>query len=834
MRKRLLIGLLALVFCAAMLPATALAAENDIISVGGVELSGNSAYAKTDVKTGAVTTEDASGTDYNIHWDAATTTLTLDGANIIVSEIAAISAALDRLTIALIGENTITVSKSAPQQSEPNYAAIVNTTGSIGLEGTGRLTLSLTMTGTTNSLTCTAAAIQAETSFSNAAVVNINAKGESGTEYDIYGIEADGISDCSFSNSGNLDITVTTASENASAIHTTVKTFENSGTIIANVNSTGSGDVCGVNCLYDGSSTDEKTLINSGKIEILAQTISGEGANGIIVYNTQGPIYLENKVGATMSMNSSSGCNTSGYSVSANGIDLITNVDNRLKNYGRIEITASHFIATNGIHMASYWNNAEFDNNGYIEIDSSADDYYAYGISMDLNYINDTTPHRTALNLNSGSELHITTHTKSTTGEAYCEAIHQQRCYTSEAEGDGEDQIYFNRTVLQESGEVHTEYQNAFGMHYYITSIADSEGIPLSEINVIPTTPVSSISLGESSLSLTAGDTATLTATVKPDDATDKTVTWESSNPSVATVDEYGNVTAVGAGAATITATANDGSGVEAACTVTVNPYIPPVPSYLITLNDPDNGTVTADRATARQGTEVTLTVTPEEGYAVDGITVTDFFGNRVDVVRNSDGTYSFVMPYSQVTVSVTFAAEEPIVFTDVDADDYFYNAVYWAVESGVTDGTSDTQFSPGRTVTRGEMVTFLWRAAGSPEPETTANPFADVDGDDYYYTAVLWAVENGITDGVSATQFDPDGECTRAQMVTFLWRAAGQPDAGTSNPFTDVDVEDYYGEAVLWAVASGVTDGVSEITFEPGTVCTRAQAVTFLYRAQG
>ena len=345
-------------------------------------------------------------------------------------------------------------------------------------------------------------------------------------------------------------------------------------------------------------------------------------------------------------------------------------------------------------------------------------------------------------------------------------------------------------------------------------------------------------------LEIPVGSTATVTTTAENEQAitlaTGATVKMGDDTEITAGANSYVNndgVVVLGAGSSVTqdgaTTQMPNGGQVSSTGDVTVTPpYIPPVPSYLITLNDPDNGTVTADRTTARQGTEVTLTVTPEDGYALDGITVTDFFGNRVDVTRNSDGTYTFVMPYSQVTVSAAFVrTEAPIVFTDVDADDYFYNAVYWAVENGVTDGTSDTQSSPGRTVTRGEMVTFLWRAAGSPEPAATVNPFTDVDGDDYYYDAVLWAVENGITDGVSATEFDPDGECTRAQMVTFLWRAAGEPDAGTSNPFTDVDEEEYYYEAILWAAASGVTDGVSETTFEPGTVCTRAQAVTFLYR---
>ena len=260
--------------------------------------------------------------------------------------------------------------------------------------------------------------------------------------------------------------------------------------------------------------------------------------------------------------------------------------------------------------------------------------------------------------------------------------------------------------------------------------------------------------------------------------------------------------------------------------------YIPPVPSYLITLPDPDNGTVTADRTTARQGTEVTLTVTPDRGYEVGSVTVTDFFGNAVDITRNSDGTYSFVMPYSQVTVSITFAAEEPIVFTDVPEGAYYYNPVYWAVENGITDGTSETEFSPGRTVTRGEMVTFLWRAAGSPEPTTTVNPFEDAAGSAYYYDAVLWAVEQGITDGTSETEFSPSRTLTRAEAVTFLWRAADRPTAA-GNGFADVDEDAYYYTAVLWAVGNGVTDGTSDTTFDPALSCTRAQAVTFLYRAQ-
>ena len=170
--------------------------------------------------------------------------------------------------------------------------------------------------------------------------------------------------------------------------------------------------------------------------------------------------------------------------------------------------------------------------------------------------------------------------------------------------------------------------------------------------------------------------------------------------------------------------------------------------------------------------------------------------------------------------------------FTDVAADSYYASAVQWAVQQGVTEGTSDTTFSPNDSCTRAQAVTFLWRAAGSPEPTATACPFTDVGADSYYYKAVLWAYENGITDGMTATTFAPGGTVTRAQVVTFLCRAMNGSASGT-NPFSDVQSGAWFYEPVLWAVASGVTDGTTETTFSPTQTCTRAQIVTFLYRAQ-
>jgi hypothetical protein len=168
-----------------------------------------------------------------------------------------------------------------------------------------------------------------------------------------------------------------------------------------------------------------------------------------------------------------------------------------------------------------------------------------------------------------------------------------------------------------------------------------------------------------------------------------------------------------------------------------------------------------------------------------------------------------------------------------VSSDDYYYEPVLWALSNNITSGTSDTAFSPSAYCTRAQAVTFLWRAQGCPEPAGSASPFTDVTAGDYFYQAVLWAVENNITSGTSDTTFSPNDTCTRAQAVTFLWRAAGSPEpAGSANSFTDVAADDYFYQAVLWALENNVTSGTSDTTFEPGATCNRAQIVTFLYRA--
>ena len=257
-------------------------------------------------------------------------------------------------------------------------------------------------------------------------------------------------------------------------------------------------------------------------------------------------------------------------------------------------------------------------------------------------------------------------------------------------------------------------------------------------------------------------------------------------------------------------------------------------PTYSVTAPDKtENGKVTISPKNASEGTEVTVKVTPDSGYALEGLTVTDKDGKKLKLTDKGSGIYTFTMPAGKVTVEAGFRADaaEPVnPFVDVSGGAYYEDAVLWAVREGITSGTTATTFSPGASCTRAQMVTFLWRAAGSPKA-SGSNPFRDVSADTYYYDAVLWAVENGITSGISADAFAPDAMVTRAQTVTFLYRAAGSPAAASGSSFSDVRGDAYYADAVSWAVEKGITSGTAAAAFSPDADCTRAQIVTFLYR---
>lgn len=259
-------------------------------------------------------------------------------------------------------------------------------------------------------------------------------------------------------------------------------------------------------------------------------------------------------------------------------------------------------------------------------------------------------------------------------------------------------------------------------------------------------------------------------------------------------------------------------------------PYVPGAPTYPASAPAVPNGTVTVSPANASKGANVTVTVKPNEGYELGSLAVKDASGDLLPLADLGSGKYSFVMPDGKVSVEAEFVKTAATSFADVPANAYFADAVKWAVDKGITNGLSDTMFGPYESCTRAQIVTFLWRAAGSPEPKT-ASSFADVPASAYYAKAVAWAVENGITNGMTETTFAPNATCTRGQSVTFLYRALKGTASGSTN-FTDVKSDAFYADAINWAVKNDVTNGTSATTFSPNADCTRAESVTFLYRA--
>ena len=275
----------------------------------------------------------------------------------------------------------------------------------------------------------------------------------------------------------------------------------------------------------------------------------------------------------------------------------------------------------------------------------------------------------------------------------------------------------------------------------------------------------------------------------------------------------------------------NYGNG-PATCTVSVTRRTSSAANSGNTVSVPStpNGTVTVTPSTATKDTTMTITTKPNEGYELGDLTVKDANGNTLPLTDKGDGKYIFTMPDSKVIVEASFVKAASTSFVDVPANAYFADAVKWAVDKGVTNGLTDTMFGPYESCTRAQIVTFLWRAAGSPEPKAMGS-FTDVPASAYYAKAVAWAVENGITNGMTETTFAPNVTCTRGQSVTFLYRALKGTASGSTN-FTDVKSDAFYADAVNWAVTSDVTNGTSNTTFSPNADCTRAEIVTFLYRA--
>ena len=257
-------------------------------------------------------------------------------------------------------------------------------------------------------------------------------------------------------------------------------------------------------------------------------------------------------------------------------------------------------------------------------------------------------------------------------------------------------------------------------------------------------------------------------------------------------------------------------------------------PSYAVVVpDDPSHGSVAVSAKYAYRGSTVTITVAPDAGYTLETLVATDARGNELALTDRGDGTFTFIMPGSRVEVRASFIEDNSLLnlFFDVPNDAYYYEAVKWAAASGIAQGYGNGLFGPDDPCTRGQVVTFQWRAAGCPEPSAPSS-FSDVSQDAYYAKAVAWAVEAGIAHGYSSDAFGPDDVCTRGQVATFLWRAAGSPESAASSGFADVAEGAYYADAVAWAAENGIAHGYDNGSFGPDDGCTRGQAVTFLWRA--
>ena len=355
--------------------------------------------------------------------------------------------------------------------------------------------------------------------------------------------------------------------------------------------------------------------------------------------------------------------------------------------------------------------------------------------------------------------------------------------------------------------------------------------------NIVKATPT--VSITAEPASLVGGGTVKLTVSGVPEGGT-VTVTQEDDRGSAAkTLDLTANgeisvclSNTTAKYTLTVVYVGDDNyNGDNASCEVSVTRHVSaPSSGNTVSVPSTPNGTMTVNPSTASKGETVTITTKPSEGYELGSIEVLDKNGDSLKLKDLGSGKYSFVMPDGKVSVEAEFVKTAATSFVDVPANAYFADAVKWAVDKGVTNGMTETTFGPYESCTRAQIVTFLWRAAGSPEPKT-ASSFTDVPVSAYYAKAVAWAVENGITNGMTATEFAPDATCTRGQSVTFLYRALKGTASGSTN-FTDVKSDAFYADAVNWAVASDVTNGTSNTTFSPNADCTRAEIVTFLYRA--
>ena len=858
MRKKIVSLCMALALCLSLLPATALAAtpNGQVLYIGGVQIS-STGYWTTDSE-GKVTSAGATQpSDNYIHYDVANNTLTLHNATIKESVSTDTStfiagAAIGvhnqngaaELTITLEGTNTIA-------EVGKGIYVLANSTGgaTLTITGDGSLDASARQTG-----------IWVQSNSGNATLTIRKAKVEAtGTSTAGYGVNVQS------SNSSTASLTVDggslTASGNPGILYdssgsgtvpnTTTLTIRKSAIVDAREGGIGAGYIVNLSGV---SPTDDSVGIVFG----LDLSDSKAGA----VY---GDVTLQENLtigeGESLTLAENASLAAGGHNVIVDGGTLDESLAESLGESVKYAPTITTTTLTGGRVGESYsaslgadgtapitWDLAEgsslpdglsLNSDGTITGTPTTAGTSTFTVKAENDYGNDSTQFTLTIVAAANVPVDRVALSPST--------LNLKEDETGTLTATVEPSNATNKNVTWESSNTSvatvdaTGEVTAIGAGTATITVTTEDGNKTATCAVTvtaATVSVTGVTLSQNEAHLyynRTPNTLTLTATVAPDNATDKTVTWTSSNPSVATV-ENGVVTAVACGTAVITATAADGSGASASCTVTVSSYLPPAnPNYRITVEATQGGTVTADPTAAKAGATVTLTPVPDRGYQVGSVAVTDRFGNAVAVTEQADGTYTFTMPNGQVTVTVTFA-EAPLPFPDVAEGDWFYDAVRYAYENGLMDGVGDNLFAPNSETTRAQLVTILYRLEGEPEVSGTSG-FTDVEAGTWYTDAVAWAAANGIVNGVSETEFAPGKDITREQLATILFRYAEAKGYDVSaradlSAYPDADqIQSYATESVAWAVAEGLIQGFEDNTLRPAGNATRAQIATILMR---
>ena len=871
-RKRLLSACLALALCLGLLPVTALAAAEGAPSqlyVGNQQVSsGNDiTYWTTDTSGGLVSASESDS--WNVKYDPTSATLTLSGATIqggtntgsapYGAGIYALSSSNQSvaLTIELIGENTITgtfgiyVNATPPTTPGTDASLVIKKSGDNGDNG------SLTVTGTGNS----GLHIISGTGDASLTIKNASVDAKTTQTYSSYagvcvqsGASATGSPQLSLAvNGGSLTVSGSTSGD---GILFYVGSSQATGATTSLTVSE--------NAIVDARNGGIKALKISETLP--TPTPTGDNRSGIVFNNGTGTVYgsvtlQENLTigeGESLKLDNGASLNAGGHNVIVDGGTLgeslaeslvgsviykVTKVEldktSLTLDVNQSETLTAAITPSNATDQNVTWSSddesvATVENGivtaikaGTATITATAADGSGEKATCSVTVkeaaivpVTSVSLDKTTLGLTKGETARLT---------ATVEPNNATNKNVTWSTSNASIATVNNGEVTAVSAGTAT-----------ITATADGKSATCTVTVTAATVPVTGVTLNKTSTSLYVGDTETLTATVQPGNASNQNVTWSTSDASVATV-ENGVVRATGRGTATITVTTEDG-GFTAHCTVTVSRYSTGGGSttYAITAPDAENGTVRVSPSRASRGTTVTITVTPDEGYELESLTVLDSRDNEITLTDKGDGKYTFTMPSGRVTVEASFAeiAPEPLPFGDVDDGDWFAGAVRFVYENGMMNGVSETSFAPHATTSRSMIVTILYRLEGEPVVDD-AMDFTDVAGDAYYAEAVRWAASEGIVGGYGGGLFGSDDAVTREQLAVILYRyASGKGYDVSIGEDTNIlsyadfaDLSEYAIPAMQWACGAGVITGVTDATLVPQGEATRAQVAAMLMR---